>query len=175
MKKVWLLISTFFIILKKVYLWADSFIILMGIDAIIKLVEYNLIYTKLVFPFNFILMFIYSLILRRILILIYDIRRKDDFTFEKIKEKNNEIKNKMTEKIKKYKSFGNFALFIFFNFYQPIFVIIYYREGTNKWNGIPNLRILLYFIISIFSCNLILFVSFTGINKVIELIIKNIF
>ncbi len=175
MKKVRLLITTFLIILKKVVLLADAYIILFGIDICLKIIQFQFIFRQTEIPNKILLMFIFSFVIRYLFILIYDFRKKDDFSIEKIKENKFEIENEMTKKIAKYskfKIFGNYILFVVLIFYQPIFMVIYYRKGNHRWDGIPNLRIFFFFVLSIFSSTLALFLSFTGISKGVIILIS---
>ena len=87
----------------------------------------------------FLLMFLFSFVLRYLIIIIYDHIEEDWFLVEYFKQKMQE-----KEKIKKLR------WLIFLN---PIMTVLYYRDGHHKWDGVP-LKTFKLFVISEIACTI---------------------
>ncbi len=167
MEKIHSLIGVF--IKKTILLFTEALMLLFIINLGAKVLEFNLIFLKTDWPIDFLLMFLFSFILRYLLILIYDYIRIDWFLLEKLKDNSLLQENSLTKRIAKYnwvkyRLLGMIILYLFLNFSEPIFVVIYYRDGNHKWNGVPGLKILLFFIISCLSCTFVLYQTFKFIS-----------
>lgn len=150
--------------MKKIILLIDAFLVLFLINNGLRLIQFHLIFLKIEFPLSFLLMILFSLIARYILIIVYDHLKTDWFLIEKIKIKINEKsedQNSLTKKIINLKSTGFYSLFIGLALIDPIFMVIYFREGS--WNNIPNVKIFSFFAFSCFVCGLGSMLIFQGI------------
>jgi len=120
------------------------------------------------------LMFLFSFIVRFLMILIYDYTKKDWLLIEYLKEKLYQkqemaVHTSVTRKILKLKKIGNWFLFIGLVCTDPVVTILYYRDGHHTWNNIPKKNLKLFFI-SELICTITLAATFYSIFGLIKLI-----
>ena len=122
----------------------------------------------------FLLMVLFSFVLRYLIIIIYDHVEEDWFLIEYFKQKiqkKEEVK-KLTSTTRKMLILGENGnkLLIWLIFLNPVITVIYYREGHHKWNGVP-LKIFKLFVLSEFSCTIVI----AGLIYLISILINLIF
>lgn len=153
----------------------NAFIFLIIVNTIIKIIKFQFIYTKMETFEGIFFMFLFSFLFRLIIIFFYDYRKIDYFKVEWLKEHKDSLikENPLIKKINKLKRIENFfnkiyylnwvgkvVFFMAMSWAEPIFMVIYYREGHHKWNGIPSIKILLFFTYSCLICSITLYFSF---------------
>ncbi len=157
----------------------NAFVILVMINSVAKFIEFHLFYKRMENFEAVLYMFLFSFFFRSILIFIYDYQKIDYFKIEWIKEhKDALIKgNSLIKKINRLKRIENFfnkiyylrwvgkiIFFMTMSLAEPIFMVIYFREGHSKWDGIPNIKILAFFAYSCLLCTVVLYFSFRTIS-----------
>ena len=99
-----------------------------------------------------------SLIIGYIYIKLYDYCKNDWLLFEKLKSNlpiTSSEENDFTKSIKKWSKLGaNLIIFLYLGTRDPAVTILYFREGSYRYNGLPNLKIKILFLISSFITNL---------------------
>lgn len=93
-------------------------------------------------------MFLASFILRYLLILIYDLIKKDWLLIESLKARRGNRENHITRRIKKLKELGNIFLILTLVFTDSVLTVLYLRRGYFDWNGIKGIDIKILFTIS---------------------------
>lgn len=98
-----------------------------------------------------------SVVLCYVLIKIYDLVKKDWFSLELLKHRGEDDieHNSITRKITKHKKRGKYVLLIALLLGDPTLTVLYYREGSYLYNGIPSKKVLLLFLISIVLTNIL--------------------
>ncbi|HEY5587401.1 MAG TPA: hypothetical protein VIK86_00435 [Candidatus Paceibacterota bacterium] len=144
-----------------------------AINIAIKLIECK-IAKNYDYKIAILLMFLFSFIVRFLMILIYDYTKKDWLLIEYLKEKLYQkqemtVHTSVTRKILKLKKIGNWFLFIGLVCTDPVVTILYYRDGHHIWNKIPKKNLNLFFI-SELICTLTLAATIYSIIGLINLI-----
>ncbi len=126
----------------------------------------------IIFYFNFekslLFLFFSSLIISRLLVFLYDYMKIDWFSieeFKKIKEdsKINIENNIFIDTIIKWSKKSKYLLMIFFLAWDPAATILYYREGSYLYNGIPNKKVLFLFLLSSLLSTVVLILGISGL------------
>lgn len=117
-----------------------------GYIASIYLVSHFSIVTSMLY------MSILSLITCYALIFIYDSIKKDWFLIESFK-KSIENKENLSQKSRLVKIIKKRKWFLIL--WDPTTTVLIYREGSYKWNNIPNIKILGLFVLSSIASNII--------------------
>ncbi len=165
---------------KAVSLLLNAFILLFGVNFLVKIIDYILFFDITKQFETTLYIFIFNFFYRLFMIYLYDYKKKDYFKIEWLKENKNVIileTNSILRKISRLNKIKDFfervywlkwvGIFIFFIgmcLIEPIFVVIYFREDFNKWNGIPDLKILIFFSFACLICSIPLFYSLVGFH-----------
>jgi hypothetical protein len=148
-------------------------IVFIIINSAIKIFEYKI--TRYYdFEVAIILMFLSSLIIRYIIIIIYDLIKVDWLLIEHLKEKHQQKQeatqnSSITRKISKYKRIGKNFLLVALIFIDPVITVLYYRKGHYVWNKIPNIKTLILFVISVMICTITLASTIYSVLALIDL------
>jgi len=95
------------------------------------------------------LMFLSAIIIRYILVLLYDSIKIDFFAIEKYKANQKYKSNRITRKIDKIKkTSGKYGIGTGFATFDPAILVIYSRPGYFDWNGFGNNQVRLLFLLS---------------------------
>lgn len=103
-----------------------------------------------------ILMIFFSIVLRYVMIKIYDSRKIDWFFIESLKRGDDVSLSKKTSIMRKILRYGGkYLLTTVLFIYDPFLIVIYFRKDHFKWNGIPTFKTWSLFILSCITCALV--------------------
>ncbi|MCX6757450.1 MAG: hypothetical protein NTZ44_01025 [Candidatus Nomurabacteria bacterium] len=119
------------------------------------------------FWWSILVLFGSSVALFVITIFVYDIIKIDWLLIEALKEAQEqsttmEKQNPITKAIGKWANKGRYILLIFFLFWDPMVVVLYYRNGYYLYNGIRTPRVWILAVLSSFLNNLLAVVVLSG-------------
>lgn len=107
-----------------------------------------------------------TFVMRFLAIKFYDKKQKDFLGIESIKSKSLKEKETSISKILKFLlKIGNFAAY-FIVFLDSTATVIYFRKGNRLWNGIPDRKTLILFILSNIICSITIALASLGILKI---------
>ncbi|MCX6754309.1 MAG: hypothetical protein NTU81_00565 [Candidatus Nomurabacteria bacterium] len=140
----------------------------------IKVTEYK-IAEIFEFKLAIFLMFLFSFLIRYLLILIYDYAKIDCLLIENLKEKRDQKYKtieltSITKRILKFKKIGNWFLLVALVCTDPIVTLLYYRDGHHLWNNTPKKNFMLFFISTVI-CTITLAGAIYSILGLIKLIL----
>lgn len=124
---------------------------------IIQYFEFEITFTAILLAL--ILMFGSSFLMRSLIIIIYNLLRKDFLLIEELKE-NHLLEKVMardtstTRKIQKYKGRGERKLLWILSLLDPVITYVYCRKGHHVWKIIPDMKAFGWFTISVFFCTI---------------------
>jgi hypothetical protein len=151
--------------------------IFVALNMVIKFFVYLPIAKLCNFGIGILLMFLASFILRYLVILVYDYFKEDVLLVEYFKNKQQQ-KQEVTEHtyatrqiLKSQRSGNKSLLLVGLVCFDPIVTVLYCREGSSKWNNIPDKKTLLLFAISVLFCVFTIAIPMYGIFGLIDLII----
>ena len=150
--------------------------IFVALNMAIKFLVYIPIAKLCDFWVGILLMFLASFILRYLIILAYDHIQEDILLIEYFKEKQKQEQKitrhtYATRKILNSQKSGNkLLLLVGLVFFDPVITALYYREGTSKWNNIPDKKTFLLFTISVILCVIIMAMIIYGVFGLIDLL-----
>ena len=106
---------------------------------------------------SFVVLFSLALILNFLLVLAYDVLKRDLFGFEEIKKIKNSahdpnVKHTRFQKILiKVERYGTIPLFLLLSFYDPFLAVLYKRKSAS-FDGFTKRDYLLLFVSTLFAC-----------------------
>lgn len=144
--------------------------IFLAINWVIRLIEIGI--TRILPPVEaIIMMFVSSLILRFIFIIIYDIRKKDFILIEELKKNESRTEDEQNSVIRKItnleKSKKGWIIFVGLLLFDPVVMVLYYRNGYYKWNNFSNLKVFGYFVASVLACTIELALAVYSVETII--------
>ncbi len=116
-------------IAKKVLLFAGGIVATHGVGYAFDYVVYPLVTYHFGFIKSLIILFFLALILNYILVLLYDVMKKDLFGFEEIKKFQDDQNSKGL--LRKILKMGSVPAFIALSFYDPFLATLYKRKGES--------------------------------------------
>ncbi len=107
-----------------------------------------------------------TFIIRYLIIKTYDKNKVDIFGIEAIKAKiENENETVIAKIIKVLLGISKIAVYVIV-FLDPAPTAIYFRKGNNRWNGIPDIKTWILFILSNIICSTTISLASLGILKI---------
>jgi hypothetical protein len=153
-----------FLIIKKIF---NALGILFIYEATIKGFSYLISH---LFEGNFILILSIvipvTFIMRYLAIKFYDKREEDSIGIEAIKSKSLSKKETLVAKILRFLlKIGKFAAYLIVAI-DSTATVIYFRKGSKLWNGIPDRKTWVLFILSNIICSITIILACLGILKI---------